>query len=260
MACQYLMCAFSRIRLTLTDIGTMSDLELEDVEADGWLAAQAPPERPFGLPVIRQGQLHLLLGDSIPKRAVFSTKQPGDLVLNRSEGGESWLSILERIDRYITSWLTAAAASGLNPGKAIVWLTGNDVYSRATGLARFTDESLREIGRAARVVVQRLRTHATEVVILGPLPRLAGDLYGCTWNSTAAYKLERTLIRNGPGDIATIITLGRLLTRKMGRKRNGIKGCEMWFHPDGVHLSPEGYSKLAGADAFPDWLVMRARK
>ena len=252
------MCVFSRIRFTLTDI--MSDLELEDDEAAGWLAAQAPPERPSGLPVMRQGQLHLLLGDSIPERAVFSTKQPGDQILNRSQGGATWFSVLERIERYNTSWLTAAAALGLNPGKAIVWLTGNDVYSRTTGLARYSDDSLKEIGRAARVVVQRLRTHADEVVILGPLPRLAGDLYGCTWNSTAAYKLERTLICNGPGDIATIVTLGRLLTRKMGRKRNGLKGCEMWFRSDGVHLSPEGYCKLAGADAFPDWLVMKARK
>ena len=78
--------------------------------------------------------------------------------------------------------------------------------------------------------------------------------------TNAAYKLERFLIRNGPGDLVTIITLGRLLTRKMGRKRNGLMGCEMWFPPDGVHLSREEYAELESADAFPDRLMMRAKE
>ena len=95
---------------------------------------------------------------------------------------------------------------------------------------------------------------------MGPLPRLKGEVYGCYWNATAAYKLERTLLRNGPGNLATLVTLGRLLTRKIGRKRNGLKGCEKWFHRDRVHLSREGYAKLAGASAFPDWLVMKAKE
>ena len=238
----------------------MSDLELEDAEAALWLAAQAPPGRPSGLPAVRQGRLHLLLGDSIARRAEFSTTVPGDQILNRARGSATWASVKERLERDITSWLTAAAASGLRPGKAILWLTGNDVYRKGSGLKGYTEDSLRETGRVARAVVQRLRAHTGEVIILGPLPRLKGEVTGGLWNSTAAYKLERTLLRNGPGNLATLVTLGRLLTRKIGRKRNGLLGCERWFHHDRVHLSREGYAKLAGAEAFPDWLVMKAKE
>ena len=135
----------------------MSDPELEDTEAALWLAAQAPPGRPSGLPVVRQGRLHLLLGDSIAKRAEFSTANPGDRVLNRARSSAKWSSVEERIERDITSWLTAAAASGLRPGKVVLWLTGNDVYRKGSGLKGYTEDSLRETGRVARVVVQRLR-------------------------------------------------------------------------------------------------------
>ena len=100
------------------------------------------------------------------------------------------------------------------------------------------------------MVVKRISCKA-KVVILGPLPRLAGELRGSTWNGTAAYRLERTPLRNGPGNNATVIPLRRLLTSMMGRERNGMKGCEPWFHPGGVHLSGEGSAKLVSAGAFP---------
>ena len=43
----------------------------------------------------------------------------------------------------------------------------------------------------------------------------------------------------------------------MGRKRHGIKGCEGWFVPDGVHLTRDGYERVADAGAFPVWLMLR---
>ena len=114
-----------------------------------------------------------------------------------------------------------------------------------------------EMARNACLTIQRPRSHA-EDVILRPLPRHAGKLRRCTWNSPAAYRLERTLIRGG--DLATVITLGRYPTRKMGRKRSGIRGCEPWFQTDGVHLSEEGYARLASAaGAFPMWLRMTTK-
>ena len=237
----------------------MSDLELGMEEAALWFSDNAPPERPSGLPVPDCGQLHLLLGDSIAKRADFTTSSPGDGVLNRARGGATWASLLNEINGSLVSWETAAAASGMRTGKVIIWLTGNDVYSKLSGMPRFSDSTLLEIAGTASTVINRIGDRA-EVIILGPLPRLAGELRGTTWNGTAAYRLERTLLRKGPGSSATVIPLGRLLTRKMGRKRNGMMGCEPWFHSDGVHLSGEGYAKLASAGAFPGWLRMRAMK
>lgn len=237
----------------------MSDLELADDEAAVWFAANASPERPSGPPVVVcGGRLHLILGDSIAKRAAFSACSPEDRILNRARGGATWSSLLGEVNQAIVSWRTAAAATGRTTGTAIIWLTGNDVYSKLSGLPRYSDVTLKEIARQACLVLQRLRSHG-EVVILGPLPRLAGELRGCTWNSTAAYRLERTLIRGGPGDLAAVVPLGRYLTRKMGRRRSGMKGCEPWFRDDGVHLTEEGYARLAGAGAFPKWLQMKAK-
>ena len=68
--------------------------------------------------------------------------------------------------------------------------------------------------------------------------------------------MERTLFKEGLSELGCIVHMGRALTRKMGRKRHGLKGCEVWYHPDGVHLSEEGYEKLARAGSFPEWLTI----
>ena len=236
----------------------MSDLELEEEEAAVWFETHASPERLSGPLVADCGRLHLILGDSVAKRADFSASSGEDRVLNRARGGATWASLLGEVNQAITSWQTAAAAIGRTTGKIVVWLTGNDVYSKLSGLPRYSDASLKEIARQACLVLQRLRV-AGEVVVLGPLPRLAGELRGCTWNSTAAYRLERTLLRGGPGELATVVPLGRYLARKMGKRRSGMKGCEPWYGEDGVHLTAAGYTRLAGAGPFPKWLQMKAK-
>ena len=203
------------------------------------------------------GRLHLVVGDSIARRARFAPSSSEDRILDRAKGGATWETLLERLGRDIAVWQTAATAQGLATGNIIVWMTGNDVYSRATRLAHFDLQSLQQIGCTARRVVSQLAVHA-EVIIFGPLPRLAGEVQGATWEQTAAYHLERTLIKEGLCELGSIVPLGRALTRKMGRKRHGLKGCEDWFRPDGVHLSAKGYAKLAGASSFPEWLKMGA--
>ena len=74
---------------------------------------------------------------------------------------------------------------------------------------------------------------------------------GTSWERTAAYHLERTLSKLELGRVCRFLPLGRGLTRRMGRKKHGIKGCEAWFLPDGVHLSYEGYAKIADAGRGP---------
>ena len=238
----------------------MSDIEFIDEEASGWLADNQPPAtriQRFGdLGGDRRPRLHLLVGDSIARDAGIASRFHGDNFISRARGGETWKSLQERIETDIVAWQMAASAQGLATGIVVVWLTGNDVYSRMSLMSNFNCEILDSVGRAARSVVRQLQRQAEEVLVLEPLPRLAGEVFGAAWETTAAYHLERTTLKMDVG--ARIITLGRALTRKMGKSRHGLKGCEQWFRPDGVHLSPDGYAKLADAGSFPVWLTMRA--
>ena len=173
-------------------------------------------------------------------------------------GGETWQSLLHQLETNVTAWQTAAAARGLTPGIALIWLTGNDVYSRVSRMSSFGGEILDRTGRAATAAILYLRRRADDVVVLGPLPRLAGEVVAATWESTAGFHLERTLLKLEVG--CRLVMLGRALTRKMRRSRHGLVGCQQWFEPDGVHLSPEGYAKLADAAALPIWLTFRAAR
>ncbi|KAF0294530.1 hypothetical protein FJT64_007817 [Amphibalanus amphitrite] len=195
--------------------------------------------------------MHLVLGDSIARRATISSRLPDDLVLNRAKGGETWRSLLERLETEVAAWQTAATAANLLPGIVVLWLTGNEVYSRLSLLASFDKALLTTVGRTAAAVIARLKS-ADQVIVLGPLPRLAGEMHGVTWEYTAAYHLERTLVKLDTE--AKIVPLGRALTRKISKNRHGLKGCEGWYLPDGIHLSPEGYQKLA--DIVPLWLTL----
>ena len=237
----------------------MTYLEISDGEAAEWFAANLPalPAEDDPPDPVRRGRLHLLLGDSISERAGLAARSREDQILSRARGGATWTSLLERVGRDITAWQTAAAASGLDTGRIIIWMTGNDVYNRMSRLSSFDREQLLRIGLTAREVVQQLLPHG-DVWILGPLPRLAGEVQGATWESTASYHLERTLLKEGLGQTCSFVILGRALTRKMGRKRHELKGCDAWFRSDRVHLSARGYAKLAEGGAFPEWLTMGA--
>ena len=90
-------------------------------------------------------------------------------------------------------------------------------------MANFNLDRLFEVGRSARAAVMRLRRAAEKVTILGPLPRLVGEVWGATWESTAAYHLEMTLLKEGLEEQAVIIQLSRALTRKMGEKKQGSR-------------------------------------
>ena len=125
-------------------------------------------------------------------------------------------------------------------------------------MSSFGGDILDRAGRAATAAILYLRSRADAVVVLGPMPRLAGEVVTFTWDSTTAFDLERALLELEVG--CRLVMLGRALTRKMRRSRHGLVGCQQWFDPDGVHLSPEGYAKLADAAALPIWLTFRAAR
>ena len=204
----------------------------------------------------RRPRLHLVLGDSTAQRADITSRFRGDRVLNLARDTERWASLLDHLEADITTWQAVAAAKELKVGTVILWLTGDDVYGGNSGIARFDMELLESVSRAATDVITGLWKQAEAVLLFGPLARLASEVPGVTWESTGAYHLERNLSKLDLG--VQLICLGRALTRKMGRHRHGLKGCDQWYLTDGVHLSPEGYAKLAEHGSFPVWLTLRS--
>ena len=238
----------------------MSDLDLGAAEAAAWFDDQAPPGAQAGFLNLasrdRRPRLHLVLGDSVARKAEISSRFRGDEVLNRARGGATWSSLSDDVDASLGAWELAAAAKGLLTGSVIIWLTGNDVYSKLSNMSSFDRSGLEHIGHTARAVVRRIQRRADFVLLFGPLPRLAGELDGVAWEATAAYHLERTLKREVVEERSILIPMGRALTRKISRNRHGLKNCEAWFKRDRVHLTAEGYRKIADSNALPVWLTL----
>ena len=120
-----------------------------------------------------------------------------------------WVTQQDRLSGDISAWERAVASRRARLGIAVVWLNGNELYSRHTLAASFTDTDLAAIWRVARQVTRQLLLQAEEVLLLGPVPRPQGELLGTQWNHTAAYKLERTLLTLADGERVKLATIGR---------------------------------------------------
>ena len=201
------------------------------------------------------GRLHLLLGDSIARDSGMRTTNIADDLFNLARSSETWSRTRRHLPGNLDAWRTAASAFGMELGAVVVWLTGNDVYGRRRGLpGRKDDATLNKIKEEARLVVRDIKRVTEEVVILGPLPRLANDLYGATYGSTAAFHMERALLKTDyrEGGVE-VVPMGRALCKKISHQRAGIcPGCAVWFRRDRVHLSRAGYDKVGAR--LPDWL------
>lgn len=165
----------------------MSILDITDTEAECWLSGQlrsTDTELEDGLPrgdsdaragSARPGRLHLLLGDSIARDSGLKAADAADEVLHRALGGATWASTLRRLPEDLAAWRSAAATFGMDLGQAIVWLSGNDVYSRLTGLSNKDRSHLENVMSLAQRVVRELQKNTPDVTILGPLPRFGGE-------------------------------------------------------------------------------------
>ena len=252
----------------------MSELEITDAEAGAWLSGQLEfpkagtserdraarrrfdgrPRSRSPLRANRSGHLHLLLGDSIARRSGLKSADAADGVFCRATGGATWQIVVQRLSTDLQKWRSAASASGMALGSVAIWLSSNDVYSRFSGLPTTDRSQLSEVVGTVREAINLIKEVTdSHIYILGPLPRPSGELMGATWESTAAYHLERSLLREALSNGVTLIKLGRALTRKISHKRAGLcEGCLPWFQDDRVHLSRAGYRKLA--PLLPKWL------
>ena len=248
----------------------MSDfLDPDDwLEAGQWLERQATaaaprePSRPVGRhPASRSAAIHLLVGDSIGRDVGLGSRLRGDVMLNRCRGGATSGSILQHVDFDLAHWDVVAAAEQIPKGSAVYWVSANDVYSRYTGCGNIDPEQLEFCGMNVKWTIQRLLNHASRVVVLGPLPRLDGDLPGIAWEKTAAFHLERSVKRvveafvEQEGSVRVkFVPLGRYLTKKQGGRHAMRMECAEWYRDDRVHLSRAGYKKIADAEHLPVWL------
>ena len=189
-------------------------------------------------------------------RAGIASRFRGDEVFNRTEEGDTFTALVNHIEEDVSAWQAAAETQCRLLGSVVIWMTGNDVYGGLVGGPYKSEDNLIEIGVAVKWVAALLQPLAESVVILGPLPRLSVDIVDTNWEATGAYHLERTLTKVKLGERVRFLTIGRTLTRKIGRMRHGMRGCEARFEEDGVNLTREGYDKLADATWFPVWLTM----
>ena len=248
---------FRRVLAVCLQIITIMDIDLALDEAVDWFAEHGPRGRsedrqhpdPDQLP-----KLHLLLGDSIAKASRLTPRDPGDRILSRARGGETWRSLSRYMEEDVRVWQDTMEAEERAPGYIIIWCSGNDVYHRQGPLV-ITSHLLDRVAALATSVVGRLEPHAEKVYVFGPLPRLLGADRGAKWERTAASHLERRLINTRLGDSCEMIRLGRSLTKKMTKNTRAVADAG-YHHTDGVHLSPAGYERIGACGAFPGWLRM----
>ena len=214
-------------------------LDLEDRDTSRWLNSQLP-------------RLHVVLGDSVARDSGIASKQPEDRVLNLARGGATWGSLHDRLEETMAEWRRSAKEEERQPGTAIIWMTGNDAYNRATGLPSISETKLEAVADHAQKVTEVVMREAG-VVVLGPIARLSGEVLPTKWESTSAYALERRLIHTLPRG-AVFVLVGRQLTKKLRRRPHCVSDCLQWYKRDGVHLNTAGYQKVAKMDRLPEWI------
>ena len=155
---------------------------------------------------------------------------PNDRIFSRARGSETWDDVKRNLTADITAWEIAAAAEGLAKEMILVGLTGNDAYSPLSYLASWDDDKMLTLKEKIGPITRSLECHTPYwVLVLGPLPRMAGQVAGDLWEETAAYKLESTTMKSNLGRRTRVIPLGRALTIKMSKKNHGMLGVEKYF-------------------------------
>ena len=221
-------------------------LQLHDDEAGPWLAAQ-------------QLRLHVVLGDSVARDCGLHSVRQEDRVLNLGEGGATWATLQEDFMGKVATWRQDAEREGRRLGTAVIWLSGNDIYSRVTGLPSVSEDILWRMQENAMEITGTLLGVAESVVVFGPIARPVSEVMPVQWEETAAFRAERRLLQFLPRDVK-LVPLGRQLTKKMRRRHYCVSDCLQWYRPDGVHLNPEGYSKVAQYEKFPEWVRLHGRE
>ena len=158
----------------------------------------------------RRPAVHRILDDSVGRSARVTARFSSDLVIDRSHGGGTWASVMHKLPEDIKPWDHATSTFNMAKGSVVVWLSGNDVHNKRTGLGTIQDDMSR-LRDEMSVTLKFLATKGpVSIVVLGPLPRLNGQSSGVSWERTASYHMERHQEgRRGHGDARVVPTVLR---------------------------------------------------
>ncbi|XP_043228139.1 uncharacterized protein LOC122384617 [Amphibalanus amphitrite] len=219
------------------------------------------PVRPWGDTVRPAG---LIIGDSLVRHARFAADADNWRVtvwVPPADIGEHWAGCLSSgaLIEVVRTW---ANTKEVYPAAVALWLGGNDVYP-PDGRRRTMSKELWSSVTAQVAEVAAI----APVTLVGPTPRpsrdrLADDYERDRWENTAAFGLERQMVRwarkrNGNVSVACV---GRCLTKRRnhgGESRYFLTDdvATEYFQPDGIHLTAAGYRRIA--TRLPPWMVPR---
>ena len=139
----------------------------------------------------RRPAVHRILDDSVGRSARITSRFSSDLVINRCHGGGTQSSVMRMLPEDIKPWDHATSTFNMTKGSVVVWLSGNDVRNKRTGLGTIQDD----MSRLRDDIIATLKFLAAKgpasIVVLGPHPRLHGESSGLAWERTASYHMER---------------------------------------------------------------------
>ena len=125
------------------------------------------------------------------RSARVTSRFSSDLVIDRSHGGGTWASVMRKLPEDIKPWDHATSTFNMTKGSVVVWLSGNDVHDKRTGLGTIQDDMSRLRDEMSVTLKFLAAKGPASIVVLGPLPRLNGQSSGLAWERTASYHQER---------------------------------------------------------------------
>ena len=146
-------------------------------------------ERAIHRPSMNEGRTHVFIGDSIAKNAPVRVSEP-NLLLRLEKRGHSWKRLAATIGEDITTWRRAANSYGRPLGRAIIWMTGNDLYPKHGNMICGLD--LNALSEDAALAVSALNAVAEGLTFWAHYPGigLTGTKLGHkprrTWESAAS--------------------------------------------------------------------------
>ena len=143
---------------------TEDQLEEQLPESAGTLPQ---PARPVVQMAMRP-ECHAIFGDSIARDLVLPVL-PNDSTINLSQPGNTYDKEEVMVHDYVSEWIREAAKRGASPGKALIWMGGNETYGRPRSTPRGLNPD------AVADVIGTVKNVASTVVVAGPVVRLWRD-------------------------------------------------------------------------------------
>lgn len=201
----------------------------------------------------------LVIGDSMVRRAEFAESAGDWRVETWVPHDKTWTGCVSSLPTVTQDWTKRVESAGGVPRAIVFWLGGNDIYPRRSRPAALETAAWDAIHGA----VKNMGRLVSEVVVVGPTPRPARDAPSGQqpeWEETAAWQLYDRPMATWTRECgaAEFISIGRRVCERRRPRRQRerylltARAAGTFFEADGVHLSAEGYARIA--IRLPEWL------